>query len=113
MSTSLQDLTMAEATEVLGSLRSGVPPRRFASAYSAGWDTFLDGVEKRHLRSKSSAGRISFISGKWGGGKTHLMRLLAEKAFAANYLVSSIELTKDEAPFNKFEQVFFRIINNI
>jgi hypothetical protein len=39
--------------------------------------------------------------------------LLREKAFEARYLVATVELSRDETPFNKFEEVFFRIIRSI
>lgn len=105
-------LNELEAEEVLSSLRSGVPPRRFASTYSTGWSEFLGAVRRRHMSRPGSAGKIRFISGSWGSGKTHLLRLLAEQAFDAGYLVSTVELNKDEAPFNKFEHVFSRIIRS-
>ena len=58
-------------------------------------------------------GKIRFISGSWGSGKTHFLRLLREEAFDAGYLVSSVELRADETPFNRFEEVFSGIIRNI
>ena len=106
-------LSPVQAEEVVNSLRMGIPPRRFASVYSAGWSGFLSSVRKRHLSRPGSAGKIRFISGSWGSGKTHLLRLLAEEAFDAGYLVSTVTLNKDEAPFNKFELVFSRIIRGI
>lgn len=101
------------AEDIIGSLRSGIPPKRHTRAYSAGSDDFLKNVRKRHLDSKSTQGRIRFISGSWGSGKTHFLRLLREEAFEAGYLVSTVELSADETPFNKFEQVFFEIVRNI
>lgn len=106
-------LTELEAEEVVSSLRSGVPPRRFASTYSTGWSDFLGAVRRRHLSRPGSAGKIRFISGSWGSGKTHLLRLLAEQAFDSGYLVSTVELNKDEAPFNKFEHVFSRVVRGV
>jgi len=105
------DETMA--AEVVESLRSGIPPKRFASAYSAGNEAFLDDVGKRHLTSSGTRGKIRFISGSWGSGKTHILRLLREKAFEANCLVSSVDLTVNETPFNKFEEVFYSIVERI
>src|SRR3954452_20759605 len=108
-----RELNELESDEVISSLRSGVPPRRFASTYSTGWSDFLAQVRRRHLSRRGSAGKIRFISGSWGSGKTHLLRLLAEQAFDAGYLVSTVELNKDEAPFNKFEHVFSRFVRGI
>ena len=111
--TTIDTLPPAAAEGIIEELRMGIPPSRFVSLYSVGEDQFLDGVRQRHLESASAAGRIRFISGSWGAGKTHFLRLLREKAFEANYLVATVELSRDETPFNKFEEVFYRIIRSI
>ncbi len=113
MMTTVPDLDAAAAEEVIDKLRSGIPPKRFVSAYSAGGEEFLKSVRRRHLETQSTRGKIRFISGSWGAGKTHFLRLLREEAFDAGYLVSTVELSADETPFNKFEQVFFDIVRNI
>lgn len=107
------DITETVAQEIIESLRSGIPPKRFVSAYSAGNEGFLKEVRTRHLDGPSTRGKIRFISGSWGSGKTHFLRLLREEAFNSNCLVSSVDLTVTETPFNKFEEVFYRIVERI
>jgi len=109
----LSDLDEDTSQDIIEKLRSGLPPRRYASLYSSGMETFVANVRKQHLERRSSSGRIRFVSGSWGSGKTHLFRLLAEQAFDANYLVSTVELSRNEAPFNKFELVLASILRNI
>ena len=99
--------------DIINKLRNGLPPRRYASLYSSGMESFVASVRKRHLDRNSPDGRIRFVSGSWGSGKTHLFRLLAEQAFDANYLVSTVELSRNEAPFNRFELVLASILRNI
>src|SRR5437588_4931020 len=103
----------ASALEIVESLRAGIPPKRYVSSYSTGNEQFLQNVRKRHLESPSTSGKIRFVSGSWGAGKTHFLRLLREQAFDARYLVSTVELNVDSTPFNKFEQVFYDIVRNI
>ena len=102
-----------DALDIVESLRSGIPPRRFVSMYSVGTDQFIQEVRRRHLETTSSRGRIRFLCGHWGAGKTHLLRLLREAAFASGYLVSTVELNVDQTPFHHFEQVFFDIVRNL
>lgn len=109
----LADLDEDTSQDIIEKLRSGLPPRRYASLYSSGLERFVGNVRKQHLERRSSSGRIRFVSGSWGSGKTHLFRLLAEQAFDANYLVSTVELSRNEAPFNKFELVLASIIRNV
>jgi hypothetical protein len=108
----LTDLDEETAQSIIEKLRSGLPPRRYASLYSSGMETFVGNVRNRIL-DRVAGGRIRFVSGSWGSGKTHLFRLLAEQAFDANYLVSTVELSRNEAPFNRFELVLASIIRNI
>lgn len=102
-----------EAEEVIESLRKGIPPKRYTSLYTSGTEDFLTKVRKFHLDTASTGGRLRFVSGSWGAGKTHFLRLLREEAFDARYLVSTVELNVDSTPFNKFEQVFYDIVRNI
>ncbi len=111
--TVMDGIEQTVAQEIIESLRNGIPPKRYASAYSAGNEEFLKDVRKRHLEGPTTRGKIRFISGSWGAGKTHFLRLFREEAFDANCLVSSVDLTVNETPFNKFEEVFFRIVERI
>jgi hypothetical protein len=113
MTTIVTSLGQAEALEVIESLRKGIPPKRYTSHYTAGTEDFLKKVRSFHLESASTRGKLRFVSGSWGAGKTHFLRLLREEAFDAKYLVSTVELNVDSTPFNKFEQVFFDIVRNI
>jgi hypothetical protein len=102
-----------EAVEILEQLRTGLPSHHHAQLYSSGNEDFLTKVRKRHLDPTPTAGKIRFISGSWGSGKTHFFRLLTDEAFDAGYVVSTVELSAHESPFNKFELVLFAIIRNI
>ena len=113
MTTTATLLKQAEALEVIESLRKGIPPKRYTSRYTSGTEDFLTKVRKFHLESASTRGKLRFVSGSWGAGKTHFLRLLREEAFDAHYLVSTVELNVDSTPFNKFEQVFYDIVRNI
>lgn len=102
------------AENIIENLRQGIPPKRGVREYSVGNDELLGEIQARHLHGRaSSRGKIRFVSGSWGSGKTHFLRQLRELAFDANYLVSSVELNVDETPFNKFEEVFYRIVQQI
>jgi hypothetical protein len=106
------ELSQIEAEEVINSLRQGIPPRRNVSSYASGLD-FAGAVSKRHFASGIGSGKIRWVCGNWGSGKTHFLRLLAEEAFASNLLVSNVQLSADQTPFNKFEKVFFEIVRNV
>jgi hypothetical protein len=106
-------LTQGNAVDIIESLRLGKPPRRGVRAYSVGHEEFLRSVRLRHLEGPSGRGKIRFISGSWGSGKSHFLRELREEAFETNYLVGLIDLAKEETPFNRFERVFASIVSRI
>jgi len=99
--------------QIIESLRKGIPPQIGVEKYSVGNEKLIEGIKKYHLSSIDEIGKMRFISGSWGGGKTHLFRLIRDIAFQENCAVSNVELTVDSAPLNKFEQVFYSIVRNI
>jgi hypothetical protein len=101
------------ATQVVESLRKGVPPQRGVNLYSVGNDKLLEGIQRYHLTGIGDRGIIRFVSGSWGAGKTHFFRQLREVAFQSDCLVSNVELDINSAALNKFESVFAAIVRQI
>ncbi|MEW5936486.1 MAG: BREX system ATP-binding domain-containing protein [Candidatus Thermoplasmatota archaeon] len=106
-------MTKILETQIVESLRNGIPPQRGVEKYSVGNEKLIEGIKKYHLSQIAEVGKIRFISGSWGGGKTHFFRIIRDMAFQENCAVSNVELTINSAPLNKFEQVFFSIVRNI
>ena len=109
----IDELGQAEADALIEQLRRGTPPARNVSLYSAGHEKLLTTVRRRHLEPDPVAGKIRFVHGSWGSGKTHFFRLVTEEAFEAGWIVSTVELSAQETPFNKFELVLHAIVRNI
>jgi hypothetical protein len=105
----MMSLRVAEAEHIIDSLRLGVPPRRGTALYSTGMD-FPQAVSKRFLVGGLRSGRIKFVAGSWGAGKTHLFRVLTELANSEGILVSTVELAQDSAAFNRMEQIVGRVV---
>ena len=101
------------ATQVVESLRKGIPPLRGIELFSVGNEKLMEGVRKFHLNGIENRGIIRFISGSWGAGKTHFFRQLREAAFENNCLVSNVELDINSAALNKFQSVFAAIVRQI
>lgn len=101
------------ATQIVESLRKGIPPVRGVDKYSVGHEKLIEGIKKYHLNGITERGIIRFISGSWGTGKTHFFRLLREIAFQNECLVSNVQLNADDTALNKFERVFYSIIRSI
>ena len=108
------DLDQRTAEVIISRLRTGLPPRQYTNLYSCGLEELMLSA-KRHVFGSAANGvsLVRFISGSWGSGKTHLFRLLTEEGFNSNFLVSTIEISKDSAPFNKFELVMGEIVRSL
>ncbi len=98
---------------IIEALRKGLPPERGVDLYSVGHEKLIKGIKTYHFANIAELGKIRFISGSWGSGKTHFFRLLREVAFKEKCLVSNVELSANDAPLNKFELVFYSIVRNI
>ena len=101
------------ATQVVESLRKGLPPQRGVDLYAVGNEKLIEGVKTRLLNKVGDMGIIRFISGSWGAGKTHFFRLFREVAFQNDCLVSNVELNANDAALNKFERIFYSIVRNV
>jgi len=104
---------LALVRRMVGSLRHGIPPERGVRLYSVGHEKLIESVKTHHIDQIEDEGKIRFLCGAWGSGKTHFFRLLRELAFENKCLVSNVQLSVDEAPFNKFEMIFYSIVRNI
>lgn len=107
------DLTPIGAESIIEQLRRGLPPEYGVQHYSVGYDNFIEGVRRHHLKKIEHFGKIRFVNGSWGSGKTHFFSLLKEAAAEQNCLVANVQLTKEESPLNKFERVFYTMIRRI
>lgn len=103
----------ALASQIVESLRTGIPPQRGVDLYSVGNEKIIEGIKRYHFPDMLNQGKIRFVSGQWGSGKTHFFRLLREVALQNNCLVSNVELEKSSAALNKFQSVFAAIVRMV
>jgi hypothetical protein len=100
-------------SQIVESLRKGIPPQRGVNHYAVGNEKLISGIKRFHLSGIGDRGIIRFVNGSWGAGKTHFFRLLREVAFENNCLVSNVELNVSDAALNRFERVFYSIVRNV
>lgn len=106
-------MSRGTALAIIDRLGRGIPPRIHTSKYSAGHENLLMDIKEEFLCIENLPGKLKFLAGSWGSGKTHVLRLIAEEALLSNWVVATVELSANEAPFNKIEKVVGSIIRNI
>ncbi|AGB05085.1 Protein of unknown function (DUF2791) [Aciduliprofundum sp. MAR08-339] len=99
--------------EIVGG--QGNPPEYGFQFFTAGLDIYLDTIDEEYLRSFIREGGSAFkmVIGIYGGGKTHFLYSIRERAWNYNYITSFIMLSPEQTPFHKLEQVYKSIVTNL
>jgi len=102
-----------EAEQVLGSLRQGTVPKKHASKLIIGRTFWLDALREDMDFVASGASKIRFLSAPYGGGKSHFLSVIEKIAIEKNFLVANVELHSREAPLDRFEVIFPKIMRSL
>ncbi len=94
---------------------TGTPPEFGIEDFTVGLDTYLNVIEGEYLENFISMGASAFklVIGSYGGGKTHFLYSIRNRAWKHGYAVSYVPLSPGECPFSKFELVYKSIVSNL
>lgn len=106
-------LTPFESEKILEALRKGVVPIHHLQRFSVGRNFWLDSIKSDLDFVRQGASKVRFLSAPYGGGKTHFLSLVKEEALKNRYVVSYVELHSREAPMDRFEIIFPKIMRGI
>jgi len=106
-------LASGEARGIINNLRTGVPAGRYITAYSVGQDKLITSFYQDLEAVGELNSRVRFLNGDYGRGKTHALRLLREKAFRSDFVVSEVTLSPEDCPLHDFMAVYRQIMNGI
>ena len=107
------ELSQDKARSILEALRRGGVPKKYAEVLAVGREKWLKSVDDDLLFISEGGAKTRFVVAPYGGGKTHFLTLVNDKALSEKFVVSFVELQSREAPFDEFETIFNRIIRNI
>jgi len=102
-----------EALKIITNLRRGVPAAQHISAYSVGRESLLSAVHTDLDHVGTGNSRVRFLNGNYGRGKTHVLRLLREKAFQVDFAVSEVTLSPTDCPLHNFMRVYYEVMKGI
>ena len=106
-------LNRGDALKIITSLRRGVPAAQHVSAYSVGRESLVSAVYQDLDHVGAGNSRVRFLNGDYGRGKTHALRLLREKAFEADFVVSEVTLSPTDCPLHDFMRVYREVMKGI
>ena len=93
----------------------GNPPEYGSQYFTVGLDDYLSTIDEEYLKThiKNGGSIFKMVIGTYGGGKTHFLYSIREKAWGYNYISSYISLSPKETPFHKLELVYKAIVANL
>lgn len=106
----MDELTAEEALRIINALRTGVPAAEGTVHYSVGRDDLLNQVAGDLKAVGGGKSLVRFLNADIGQGKTHMLYLLREFAFANDFAASIVTLSQDSCPLYDFMQVYHQIM---
>ncbi|PKM67920.1 MAG: hypothetical protein CVU95_04545 [Firmicutes bacterium HGW-Firmicutes-2] len=103
---------MKELDQVLNALRMGVIPGTSIDDFIVGRDQEKQELETFMLSIEKGEGRVKFIRGAYGSGKTFLMKYLTEKALDQGFIVANVPVHSGFG-FSKLDGVYANIMNHL
>src|SRR5579859_7241154 len=102
-----------QIVEVIG--QSGTPPPNGVAYYNVGNDRLLDIIEKHYFESYLAEGGAVFklIVGDYGAGKSHFLYCLRDLAWRHDFVVSKVDLSPKESPYDDQKRVYAAVAANI
>lgn len=106
----IEQLKPFQARAIIEGLRKGIVPTEYVSFFTVGRQNWLKFVEEDlDYFIANGGGKVRFINGDYGDGKTHFMSVVKQLALERNFASSFVVLTR-EVPIHKFEVVYQEII---
>jgi hypothetical protein len=110
----LAELSPLRAESVIESLRNGIPPKGLVSHFTVGRKEELLELEALLDPASLTGSPGHLIKANYGSGKTHLLRVIQEKALQANYIVANVTIDANNGMrFNRIDQILGRIYQSL
>ena len=99
--------------EIVGALRRGTVPQRGLDAFAVGLDRLAPTIDEE-LRTVAGGGaQFKAVRGDYGSGKTFFSRWLCERAKAAGFATSEVQISETETPLHRLETVYRRLVERL
>jgi hypothetical protein len=98
---------------ILDALRRGTVPREGLSTFAVGMDRFAAAVDADLATAAGGRGAFKAVRGEYGSGKTFMARWLQERARAAGFATSEVQINETETPLHRWETVYRRLVERL
>jgi hypothetical protein len=98
---------------ILDALRRGTVPRDGLGAFAVGMERFEGAINQDLAAVASGRGGFKAVRGEYGSGKTFFARWLQERARAAGFATSEVQVSETETPLHRWEAVYRRMVERL
>jgi hypothetical protein len=98
---------------ILDALRRGTVPREGLAAFAVGMERFEAAVDADLAAAAGGRSAFKAVRGEYGSGKTFMSRWLQERARAAGFATSEVQVNETETPLHRWETVYRRLIERL
>ena len=106
----IEQLKPFQARAIIEGLRKGIVPTEYVPFFTVGRQNWLKFIEEDlDYFIASGGGKVRFINGDYGDGKTHFMSVIQQLCLQKKFASSFVILTRD-IPIHKFEIVYQEIV---
>ncbi|MCX8156085.1 MAG: ATP-binding protein [Verrucomicrobiae bacterium] len=104
-------MNQRDALRVVEELRKGIPPVGYVEHFTVGRQSDIDALQG-HLDNGNTT--VLLLRANWGSGKSHLLRLVRERALRMGYAVSYVQLdARSGVRFNRMDQIMGAILRQV
>ena len=106
-------LTQSDAKHVFNQLRTGLVPERGLDALAVGVEKPRDELLRQLDLVQEGSGRIKFLRGGYGCGKTFMARLAIADAQARGFVTSFVVVSDNDLRFHRFEEIYRKVVTEL
>lgn len=106
-------ISPARRSEIIDALRRGTVPRNGLDAFAVGIERFQATLDDELSSASSGRGVFKAVRGEYGSGKTFFGRWLQERARAAGFASSEVQISESETPLHRMETIYRRVIERM
>ncbi len=99
--------------EIIDALRRGTVPQRGLDQFAVGLEGLAPALDDELSAVAAGGAVFKAVRGEYGSGKTFLARWLAERAKAATFATSEVQISETETPLHRLETVYRRLVERL
>ena len=114
--TTSKSISRALALRIIHTLgESGTPPERGVTELNVGNASYFAVLEQEYLQLLLPEGGATFklVQAYYGGGKTHFLLCLRDRAWAAGFVSAYVGLSPSECPFHETLEVYRAVVRQL